>query len=208
MKRGISIGNNQSIPYSIISLAIILFSYFHIEGQVLLLGSDNIENENWIFLTSCLSVALFEELLFRVFVFEILFNALKDKMNLFKIIIISSAVFGLAHVTNFFNPNYVNLSVINQIVMTFGAGVLLQSIYIRLNSITCVILLHTLINYFGMYKSKLLPSKEIDNIVATEVHYSLSEFFSTFLTLSIMIVILVLPISILLIRRNHRNKVC
>ena len=157
-----------------------------------------------IFLISCLAVGLFEELFFRVFVFHYLLEILAPRKNKLILSIIStSLIFGFAHLTNLFNPEYHKISVINQVLFAASIGFVFQSIYIRTRSLTIITCLHALINFFGSYKNNLL--EDVDNI---ESQFTFNDFMTTFLTILMFTILVVLPLSYLLIRKelSHNNE--
>jgi membrane protease YdiL (CAAX protease family) len=194
-KYNYSIINKNKIPITIISIILIYLSLDTLQSEI----KTTINfNTNLLFLMYCLAVAFFEELFFRVFIF----NYLKEiGYKYFKLIIISSLIFGFAHFINFFNDDYQKYSVINQIVFAFGIGVLLQSIYVKFRSITICIMIHALINYYGSYKSRLVNYNNSIESINLESVYSFNDFISTFLSLILILFIIVLPISYLL-RKN------
>ena len=126
----------------------------------------------------------------------------KRKNKLFISIILTSLIFGFSHITNLFNPEFHKISVVNQILFAISIGFILQSIYIRTKSLTFIICLHTLINYFGSYKKYLLFG-EIENI---ESQYSFNDFVTTFISILIFTIIIVLPLSYLLIRNELKHN--
>lgn len=101
-----------------------------------------------------------------------------EKNSLILTIVSTSMLFGLAHLSNLFNPDFDILSVINQILFAISIGLFLQSLYIRTRSLILIICIQALINYFGTYKSVLL--KPVENI---DGDYNLNDFISTFITL-------------------------
>ena len=192
----------KDLPFVLLALVLTLYSYFQINSTLIKNVSVN-SLDNFIFLTSCLSVGIFEELFFRIFIF---FFALKifdkRKNKLFISIILTSLIFGFSHLTNLFNPEFHKISVVNQILFAISIGFMLQSIYIRTKSLTFIICLHTLINYFGSYKKHLLFG-EIENI---ESQYSFNDFITTFISILIFTIIIVLPLSYLLIRKELKHN--
>ena len=77
------------------------------------------------------------------------------KTTLFKSILIASFFFGAIH---FFNINvYKNYdSVLIQVVLAFGLGIIFQIILIRSNNVLLVVYLHAIFDYYGMRNQKLL----------------------------------------------------
>lgn len=157
--------------------------------------------DNFLFLTFCLTVGIFEELFFRVFVYNYFIDS---ENSTIKAILKASVIFGLVHLNNFFTQEPYILSVVNQVIFAFGIGILFQALYIRFQSITLVIMLHSLINYFGSYKSGLLNFNIID--AAADTGYSLRDFFTTFAVFSFLIVVLILPISYFLLKDQIKKN--
>jgi len=206
VKYRMRINNKFFFLYVLFSVVILINSYAFVGRELLFLDNDIDDYKNLLFLFSCLSVAVFEELLFRVFIFNFIYESLKEKYNLFRIVLITSLLFGFAHFTNFLNSDYETLSVINQILLAFGLGTLLQSLYIRLRSIIPVVLIHTWLNYFGMYKNKLVPQKVNKSVEILETTSAWSEFVSTFVSISIIIILVIIPLSYLLIKNCRISR--
>ncbi len=99
------------------------------------------------FLIYCLITASFEELLFRVFTFNILLKCYSVINSSF----INAIIFGFIHIINMF---YVQdkLSIFNQMFFAFGIGFFLQALYIMLKDVSVPITLHTIINFYGAYE--------------------------------------------------------
>jgi len=191
----------KNLPFFLLSLALIIYAYFQINSYTFKNVSVN-SFDNFVFLTSCFSVGIFEELFFRIFIFFFVLKIFdKRKNKLFISIILTSLIFGFSHLTNLFNPEFHKISVINQILFAISIGFILQSIYIRTKSLTFIICLHTLINYLGSYKKHLLFG-EIENI---ESQYSFNDFISTFISILIFTVIIILPLSYFLIRKELKQ---
>ncbi|CEN54179.1 CPBP family intramembrane glutamic endopeptidase [Capnocytophaga canis] len=196
-KNNFQTSNKNNIIITVVGIVIFCFSLFTIQKKIPSVISFD---TNLLFLLSCLAVALFEELFFRVFIF----NALKRmRYKSFKLILITSIVFGLAHLVNFFNTDYEKLSVFNQVVFAFSIGLLLQSIYVKFKSITICIVIHTIINYFGTYKARLIHYNPLIENTHLESSYTFTDFIGTFLALIIITGIFILPISYLL--QKHVN---
>lgn len=180
--------NKRSIFFTIISFIITLLAFLFIKNEIVInrLIIDNYKH--FLFLLSCFAVGLFEELFFRIFMFLFMLKIFeKDKRRLLKSIILTSIFFGIAHYSNFLNPEYYTLSVINQSLFAISIGILLQSLYIRFNSLIFIVTIHTLINYLGSYKSKLF---EINQNFNTD--YETGDFLSTLLSIVIFSIIVII----------------
>ncbi len=104
---------------------------------------------DFLFLISCLSVGLVEELIFRHYLFGVFIG--NNPTPNFKHTIFSalgaSLLFGLAHFTSFMKWDYV--SVINQVFFAFAIGFFFQAIYIRFHGVLLPVIVHTLVNFWG-----------------------------------------------------------
>jgi membrane protease YdiL (CAAX protease family) len=149
--------------------------------------------QNLLFFLSCLFVGAFEELFFRVYVFQSLLTNLKGKSQL-KIISITSLIFALAHMTNMLKPDVEALSIFVQIVFAFGLGFVFQALYLRFNNIILPICIHGIVNYLGTYKSRLLP-KSGEEIA----DYNISDFLTS-LSFSLLLSLILIVISYFLIK--------
>lgn len=153
---------------------------------------------NFFLLISCILVATFEELLFR----KLLFKQLQSKfikVSIFTLIVIASFIFAIAHLFNLLKFGNHLYSVINQIFFAFGIGIVLQYIFYKYKNLLLCIIIHSLINYFGTYKSILYTTPKNYEI------YTASEFITTFIfigSLNLFIVLIIL----LLLKIKHKPK--
>lgn len=106
-------------------------------------------------------------------------------------------IFGVAHLSNLGFSDYEQWSILNQVLLAFSFGILLQSVYIRTKSFFLIVLIHTCLNYLGTYKRHLLP--QIESI--TE-QYSFTDFATTFISILFLTVVLVLPVSYFLTKNE------
>lgn len=192
----------NTLSFLIISVILIVISFNYI--NILIDNSGNVLNSkiHFEFLIYCLTIGVFEELFFRVYIYHYLHNICQKKeKNLIQIILITSLIFGLAHISNIFNPEYIKATVINQILLAFSIGILLQSIYIRTKSIILVIAIHSLIDYFGMFKRYLLK----ENSTTISDTYTFDDFITTFISLLIITLIFIIPVSYSLIKRKIKK---
>ncbi len=196
--------DKKTFIYTFISLFLISFSFYNINSEIENNHLSISFSKHLIYLSSCFAVGLFEELFFRVLIFSFSLKILEKHSNqLVRTILLTSIIFAVAHFSNFLNPDYFHISVINQSLFAFSIGILFQSIYMKSNSIILIVTLHTLINYFGSYKSKLFETAN-----SNEVAYSFDDFVSTFISIIIMTFIVVIPISFLLLKdklKLHNN---
>ena len=196
--------NKHIIKYLIISLILVLFSIKIVTAEIIENQYNLSFYKHYLYLISCFSIGLFEEVFFRIFVFYFIYSLIKSSKNqILKAVIYSSIVFGLAHITNFLNPDYEPLAVINQVLLAFGLGLLFQCLFIRLQNITIIVTLHALINYIGMYKVKLFNTSPS----LIEKSYTYTDFMTTFIFIILIIIFIIVPICHLLINKiNSQNE--
>lgn len=189
-------GKYKSIFY-IASFLLFYLSISYVNRQINIWQPELEPFRHYLFLFSCISVGVFEELLFRVIIFNIFLNYFLNK-QLVRSVILTSFLFGFAHLTNFLNPDFEPFSVLIQIFFAFSIGLIFQCIYVKTKSLVFISALHALVNYLGMYKSRLLNIKLSDNTV-----YSFNDFFISLATITIITIIVMLPICWLLIKKHR-----
>nr|WP_314494661.1 CPBP family intramembrane glutamic endopeptidase [uncultured Chryseobacterium sp.] len=189
--------NKISVFLTIISFTATLLAFLAINNEIVINKLIIDSYTHLLFLTSCFAVGLFEELFFRVFMFLFMLKIFeKDSKGLFKSIILTSIFFGIAHYSNFLNPEYYKLAVINQSLFAISIGILLQSIYVRFNSLIFIVTIHSLINYLGSYKSQLF---KINNDYNKD--YETGDFLSTLMSI-VIFSIFVFIVSYFLVRQK------
>lgn len=87
-------------------------------------------------------VGIWEEVLCR----GIIFNVMLKRVSPMKAVMLSSVIFSLAHVINFFTEDTHPILITSQIVYTFFLGVFFAGIYYATKSLWAVITLHALLN--------------------------------------------------------------
>jgi membrane protease YdiL (CAAX protease family) len=103
------------------------------------------------FIFQMLSIGLLEEILCRGIILNILRNKLKNRKNgTLLAIIISSLIFGFAHLMNLINRPELLWGIISQIFYSIIIGICYAIIYIKFNNIIVVIILHSLFNGIGL----------------------------------------------------------
>lgn len=177
----------NKIPSITTSVLLIYLSVKHINSEIFIKKITINEWYHFSYFFQCLTTGFFEEFFFRLLLFGLICNSLKEynNGNYYKEIVIISLIFGLLHFTNLFNPDYDIISVINQIMFAFIIGVLLQCLLIRLKNIVLISVLHGLINYNLMAKAKLF---KIENrAISPNQFIDFIESFKTFIVLGIII---------------------
>ncbi|HLP63209.1 CPBP family intramembrane glutamic endopeptidase [Flavobacterium sp.] len=184
-----------------------LFLYFSIKNTLSSIKELNLEISNFkhfTYLFQCLSTGFFEECFFRILIFGYVCMIFKEKQtqNYYQQVILTSALFSIVHLTNIFNKEVDPYSVLNQMIFAFIFGVLLQSIFYRINNIVLNSVIHGLINYNGMVKSKLF------NIVDTSSNTSvLDDFIQSLLTAIILGILIVAPITYFALKNKKNNLI-
>jgi len=115
---------------------------------------------------SALLTAFIEETIFRLFIL----NSLSIRNRLVRIIA-SAGIFAGFHLINLISPNITNgsfvVSVLIQVVYTFGLGILLGFIYEYGQSFTCCVVFHFLFNFINTIVYALFTplSAQVENNV-------------------------------------------
>lgn len=191
--------------YIILTSIIIYFSLSHtfhaIQDSKAVVSSFS----HYTYLLLSISVGFFEEFFFRVLIFGYVCYLYSNsepysKKNYYKEIIITSLLFAMLHITNIFNSDYDYVSVINQIMIAFLLGLVLQSIFIRTNNIWFNAILHGMINYNGSISEELIKIKSTVSDSSDG-----NSIFQTLITVLIFSVILI-PICYFLIKKK-KNKI-
>lgn len=180
-------------------LILIALAFNNLEETIAKRGNLLTAGHHITYLFSCLLVGIFEELFFRVYLFKKVFNTIsKSQSNrktiYLRSILITSLLFGLAHLFNFYKSEATVVAVISQVVFAFIIGIFFQALYIRVQNLVLIAGLHGLVNYFGMYKTKLL------GISSQEQAISLLDIVTSFGILLAFFLLIVAPISYVLIR--------
>jgi membrane protease YdiL (CAAX protease family) len=99
-----------------------------------------------------LSIGFFEEFYFRLFVFSLLCSFYKT--SLFKISIITSALFAIVHLSNLLLNSYAFNDVLFQVMFAFATGLFLQLIFINVKNIYIPALIHFFIDFNSSFSEK------------------------------------------------------
>lgn len=148
---------------------------------------------------NCLSTGAFEEIFCRWIVFSYLVVVL-SKVGMFKQILLASFIFAIFHILNFLSGHASFYSTINQIEIAFILGLLFQCLFIKFQNIILVILMHSLVNFHGMFNSTFNQQ--------TEIIETGSEFWTSFVPTQVSMLILLaimLPLTFLF-TKTHENK--
>lgn len=94
----------------------------------------------------CLSIGLFEEVVFRGIIFTFLLGYFrKDKKGLFVSCVLSSIIFGLMHLFNGFS-----MGTLLQVCYTTLTGLLFAICYVKTKNILIPAIVHSIYNFCGM----------------------------------------------------------
>lgn len=154
---------NSSIFLLIIFVGTYL-SYSNSEKIITLNGTDINLYLHVIFLFKCFVTGFFEETLFRVLLFNSILKShfFLNKNTIFRSYIATSIIFGLVHLINLSSLDF--FSVLNQILLAFGLGMIFQMLLTKYNNILFIASLHSLINYFGTRNAVLLHFKRTTDL--------------------------------------------
>jgi membrane protease YdiL (CAAX protease family) len=99
-----------------------------------------------------LGVGFFEEILCRgILLNTMIYKFSKKKKGVYYAIIISSVLYGLAHLINLINRPYILNGIISQVVYTTIVGMVYSSVYIKYKNIWSIIIIHTLFNLISIF---------------------------------------------------------
>ncbi len=103
-----------------------------------------------LFIGYCLSIGLFEELVFRGIIFSVLADYFsKDKKGFLKTYVISSVIFGISHLFNGFS-----VGTLLQVAYTTLTGGLFAFCLIKTKNVFCCAFIHGLYNFCGLLFDK------------------------------------------------------
>lgn len=140
-------GKPQNLLYLIpcIIIAIDNFQWSsYINGNMELVHKEGIDF--LLFGLYCLSVGLFEECIFRGVIFSVLAGCFtQDKKGLWKSYVLSSVIFGAAHLFNGFS-----LGTLLQVGYTILTGGLFGFVLLKTKNILCCGVIHGLYNFCGL----------------------------------------------------------
>jgi hypothetical protein len=135
-----------------------------------------------VFAITCISVGLFEELVFRGLILFFLLQKLpKNREGLLLSIIISSALFGFMHLFNIFDGANVGATLL-QVMYSFAMGLMWAVILLKTKNIWLVVMLHSIYNFTGLLFPTLgtLTNKyDVITIIITSI-LALSVAFYTY----------------------------
>lgn len=117
-------------------------------------GVNNFANvgvqEVLLFITYCVLIGIFEEIVFRGIIFPSLLNYFeKSKKGLIKSMIISSAIFGVAHIVNVFSGAGL-IETLLQVAYSTLIGGLCVFAFVKTTNIISSIIVHSLYNFGGL----------------------------------------------------------
>ena len=133
----------------LLCIPFVLISFSNITASLIDGGFSGVIEENSVFVAKIimtLLIAISEEIVFRLFIHNSLYNTSSIKR-----IFASAGIFALMHLLNIVNVRYLEalVTVLLQTVYTFGLGLLLGILYEYGHSLTAAILLHFCFNFFN-----------------------------------------------------------
>ena len=136
------------LPCLIIAVDNFQFSSFF-RGEMQLIHTKAIDFI--LFFSYCMLIGLFEEIVFRGIIFSIIAGIFtKDKQGFLKTYVVSSVVFGIAHLFN-----GLSLGTILQVGYTILTGGLFAFCLIKTKNIFCCALVHGVYNFCGLLFDKV-----------------------------------------------------
>lgn len=119
-----------------------------------------------VFLVFCMSVGLFEEIVFRGLLFGVFKKYFGDsKKGIYASVLLSALMFGCIHLENLLVYPDLVISTIAQVISAFFVGVLFAVIYYRTENLLACIILHGVFDFCGFFW--FLFSKDIDKMLAS-----------------------------------------
>ncbi len=140
-----------------------------------------------IFITTMAGVGISEEIIFRGTILNLLIDKFdKTPKGIYASIIISSIIFGTAHITNIFSGASVKSAFIQAVGATV-LGALLATIYLRTRNIWVVVILHAFMDFSCLIGSGFFG---INSIVSEINSYSYVKFIGFIIYLIPILVLL------------------
>ena len=133
----------------LLCIPFVLISFSNITASLIDGGFSGINEETNVFIAKVIMtilIAISEEIVFRLFIHNSLYNTSSIKR-----IFASAGIFALMHLLNIVNVRYLGalVTVLLQTVYTFGLGLLLGILYEYGHSLLGAILLHFCFNFFN-----------------------------------------------------------
>ena len=121
----------------------------------LVLGNMRLIRTEWVdillFLMYCISVGVFEELIFRGALFTTLAGSFsRDKKGLYKAFLLSSVIFGVSHLLNVFYGAGLTATLLQVVYSTLTGG-LFCFVFIKTGNVLCSALVHAVYNVCGLF---------------------------------------------------------
>ncbi|MDY0074926.1 MAG: type II CAAX endopeptidase family protein [Acholeplasmataceae bacterium] len=124
----------------------------------------------FLFFLECLSIGFFEEIIFRAILLIYLVELLSDKkQGVLIAIILSSILFGLMHLLNYFTGSTL-IDTLMQVGYSTLLGMMWAVIYLKTKNIWLVMILHATYNFFGQvmfYLGEVTHRFDIYTIIIT-----------------------------------------
>jgi membrane protease YdiL (CAAX protease family) len=141
-----------------------------------------------------LGTGFFEEVLFRGLILKLLLVAFGDsKKEIVKAAVISSVLFGAAHIVNAFFGGGL-LPTISQFIYATATGIFFAALYLRTGTLWIPIILHALINFASQIFGAIVPQEVFLQLVQIQTDPSVLEFIisTLFMTVPYLVAGLVL----------------
>ena len=190
--------SKKTFIFSFLSLFLFVVSIFNVNSSLIATGFVVSTYNHAIFILSCLAIGIFEELLFRVFLYQYTYKFIRK--DIIFSLLFCSILFGIAHLSNLVFSDYYKISIINQVLFAISIGLLLQSIYIKTKSVVLIVFLHAIINYLGSYKKNILTK-----VVSTSETYTFEDFLTSFISILLLTFLVIIPISYFLIKKELKK---
>lgn len=147
----------KSLPKSLLwSIPCFLVALANFPLSALIVGSAYVTRVDlvWFLVIKCLSIGFLEESLFRGLILPLLTEKIKGKKSVFLSVIISSALFGVAHLINLFYGSGFGVTIL-QVGYSFLIGCMLAVMLFRTKNIWLCIIVHALFDFGASIVSEL-----------------------------------------------------
>lgn len=161
--------------------------------------SYNAEIEHFfLFFNSVLIVAIFEELLFRGFMFNFFYKQFKSNI---KSALVSSFIFGFVHYLDLFSQPENIIGITKQVLIAISLGMFFCGLYLRTGNILASILIHFLFKVaFGANELFINYQDLTNKLSSSQINMS-----SLILTTIVLLIFFLSGLFMIKISNTHRN---